>query len=49
MDHQLVLRISRSDGEDNAFVLLNITKTGSSAQDLKLVATEGESVFIASS
>lgn len=48
MDEQHILRIPRSDDPEN-FVLINVRKTGKSALDLKLVATEGEDPYVGSS
>ena len=43
-----ILHVSRSDS-DGEHVLVNVSSTGSSALDLKLLATEGESPYIAKS
>ena len=44
---QQILRIPRSDSPDS-FVLVNVTRTGKSELDLKLVATEGEDPYVGS-
>lgn len=46
---QRVLRLRRSDRSSDSFVLLHVTNNGSHPLDLKLVGTDGESVFVASS
>ena len=44
-----VLCIPRSDATtDSAYVVVNVTSTGSAALDLKLVGTEGEVAYIGS-
>lgn len=44
-----VLRLRRSDVDGDAFVLLNVTSSGSQSLDLKLLGTDGENVYVASS
>lgn len=46
---QRVLRLRRTDRGGDPFVLLNVTSTASHPLDLKLVGTDGESVYVASS
>lgn len=46
---QRVLRLPRTDRGGDSFVLLNVTSAGSCYLDLKLVGTDGESVYVASS
>lgn len=43
-----ILRISRSDSE-GGHVLVNVSSDGSSALDLRLLATEGENPYIGTS
>jgi len=44
-----VLRVRRTDVDTDSFVLVNVTPQGSRALDLKLVGTDGDDVYIASS
>ncbi len=48
MASEHVLRLPRSDSVGD-YVLVNVTSNGSSPLDLKLLATEGESPYIAES
>ena len=43
-----ILRIPRSDSEGD-FVLVNVSSNGPGPLDLKLLATEGESPYVAES
>jgi len=49
MAPERVLRIRRSDVDDNSFMLVKVASSGSSTLDLKLIGTEGENVFVGSS
>ena len=44
-----VLRVRRADVDTDSFVLLNVTSQGSRALDLKIVGTDGDDVYVATS
>lgn len=44
-----ILRVPLSDSSEDAHVLINVTSTGPSPLDLKLLATEGTAPYIATS
>ncbi len=46
MTTEHILRVPRSDSKGD-FVLINVTSNGKSALDLRLLATEGESPYVA--
>ena len=47
MVDETILRIPRSDSAGD-FVLVNVSKSGSSGLNLKLAGTEGENPYVAS-
>lgn len=44
-----ILFLPRSDSDEEAYVLVNVSSGGPSPLDLRLLATEGDSPYISSS
>lgn len=44
-DLPAVLRLPRVESPSDEFILLNVSSTGRHSLDLKLIGTDGESVF----
>lgn len=49
MSYEHILKILRSDAEENEYVLVNVQSNGPKPLDLKLVATDGDVPYISTS
>ena len=49
MSHEHILKVLRTDAEENEYVLVNVQTNGPKLLDLKLVATDGDVPYVTES